>query len=177
MSLLDLHLLGSSTLRTRSVEVAAVDEGLRQLIDDLFLTMDTAKGVGLAANQVGITKRVAVVDAESDRFVMVNPIITSAEGRQRAEEGCLSIPEVYGDVTRAERIVLEATDREGRRYTKEAEGLVARAIQHEIDHLDGILFIDHLSALKRQILLARWKKENRGKAVTKSLQPPPSPKK
>ncbi len=177
MSLLDLHLLGSSTLRTRSVEVAAVDEALRQLIDDLFLTMDTAKGVGLAANQVGITKRVAVVDAESDRFVMVNPIITSAEGRQRAEEGCLSIPEVYGDVTRAERIVLEATDREGRRYTKEAEGLVARAIQHEIDHLDGILFIDHLSALKRQILLARWKKENRGKAVTKSLQPPPSPKK
>jgi len=171
MALRDLHLLGSPVLRTRSRNVETVDEDMRRFITDLFETMDAAKGIGLAANQVGVPRRVAVVDAEGTRFAMVNPVITSAEGRARAEEGCLSIPELYGDVTRAERIVLEAIDEEGQRFTLEAQGLVARCIQHEIDHLDGILFVDHLSPLKRQLLLARYKKDHRGEDVIKPVKP------
>jgi len=169
MSLLDLHLLGSPVLRTRSDEIPEVDDELRQFIDDLFETMDAAKGVGLAANQVGVARRVAVVGIEDERFAMVNPVIVSAEGRSRGEEGCLSIPDLYAEVTRPARIVLEAIDREGKPYRRELEGHVARAVQHEIDHLDGILFLDHVSMLKRQMLLKRWKKEHRGEAVVKKV--------
>jgi peptide deformylase len=169
MPVRDIHLLGSSALRTRCAEIPAVDESVRQLIDDLFETMDAAKGVGLAANQVGVTQRVAVVGVEQERFAMVNPVIASAEGRARAEEGCLSIPELYGEVTRPERIVLEAIDREGNRYRRELDGYLARAVQHEIDHLDGILFLDHLSLLKRELLLRKWKKGNRGGALTRKV--------
>jgi len=171
MTIRDLHLLGSQVLRERSPEIAAVDDAVRDLIDDLYETMDAAKGVGLAANQIGLARRVAVVDAEGRRFAMVNPVIRSAEGRDKAEEGCLSIPELYADVTRPDRIVLEALDRDGEPFSLEAEGLVARAIQHEIDHLDGILFIDHLSPLKRQLLVSRWKREHRGEGTLKALGP------
>jgi peptide deformylase len=171
MAVRDLHLLGSPVLRQQSAEVALVDSAVRRFIDDLFETMDAAKGVGLAANQVGTATRIAVVGVQEERFVMVNPVIVSAEGRDRAEEGCLSIPDAYGEVTRPERIVLEAVDRNGQPYRKEASGLLARAIQHEVDHLDGILFIDHLGALKRQLLVARWKKEHRGEGVIKTIRP------
>ncbi|HKP30140.1 MAG TPA: peptide deformylase [Gemmatimonadales bacterium] len=171
MALRDLHLLGSPVLRTRSKNIEAIDDEVRGFIADLFETMDAAKGIGLAANQVGIARRVAVVDVEGQRFAMINPVIRSAEGRSRAEEGCLSIPELYGDVTRPDRIVLEATDEQGKPFTLEASGLVARCIQHEIDHLDGILFVDHLSPLKRQLLLARYKKDHRGEDVIKPLKP------
>jgi peptide deformylase len=123
--------------------------------------MDAARGVGLAANQVGVARRVAVVDADDDRFEMIDPVVLESDGRASAEEGCLSIPDVYGDVGRSERIVIEATDRHGNRYRKEATGLKARAIQHEIDHLDGILFLDHLSLVKRQMLLARYRREHK----------------
>jgi len=173
MAILDLHLLGSPVLRQRSDEVAAVDAELRQFIDDLFETMATAKGVGLAANQVGVARRVAVVGVEGERLALVNPVLLSAEGRAREEEGCLSVPEVYGEVERPERIMLEALGADGTPYRREASGLLARAIQHEIDHLDGILFFDHLSLLKRQRLLARYKKEHRGEAIIKSLRPEP----
>lgn len=171
MAVRDLHLLGSPVLRQQSAEVSELTAEVRRFIDDLFETMDAAKGVGLAANQVGVATRIAVVGVQDERLVMVNPVIVSAEGKERAEEGCLSIPEVYGDVTRPERIVLEATDREGKPYRLEASGLLARAIQHEVDHLDGILFIDHLGALKRQLLVARWKKEHRGEGVIKTIRP------
>ncbi len=171
MAVRDLHLLGSPVLRQQSAEVPELTAEVRQFIDDLFETMDAAKGVGLAANQVGVATRIAVVGIEDERLVMVNPVIVSAEGRDRAEEGCLSIPEVYGEVTRPERIVLEAVDRDGKPYRREAGGLLARAIQHEVDHLDGILFIDHLGALKRQLLVARWKKEHRGEGVIKTIRP------
>jgi peptide deformylase len=170
MSLRDLHLLGSAVLRQRSAEVAEVDDEVRQFIDDLFETMDAAKGVGLAANQVGVTRRVAVIDADGHRFAMVNPVVRSATGLSRAEEGCLSIPELYAEVTRPERIVLEALDRSGQPFTLEADGLVARAVQHEIDHLDGVLFIDHVSPLKRQLLVARYKKDHRGEPIIKTLK-------
>jgi peptide deformylase len=172
MSLFQLHLLGSPVLRQRSAEVPEVDDEVRRVIDDMFETMDAARGVGLAANQVGMTRRVAVIDAEGHRFAMVNPLIVEAEGRATAEEGCLSIPDIYGDVTRAERVVLEALDREGRPFRLAAEGLTARAIQHEIDHLDGILFLDHLGLMKRKVLLARWKREHKDDAsYLKEVQP------
>jgi peptide deformylase len=164
MSLLNLHLLGSPVLRQHSVPIQAVDDDVRRLIADMFETMDAAKGIGLAANQVGVARRIAVVDADEDRFVMVNPRIVEAEGRATAEEGCLSIPEIYGDVSRPDRVVIEALDAEGQPYRKEATGLKARAIQHEIDHLDGILFLDHLSLVKRQILLAKWRREHKDDA-------------
>jgi len=172
MSLRSLHLLGSPVLRQRSREVGAVDDEVRRLVDDMYETMDAARGVGLAANQVGVARRVAVVDADEDRFEMIDPVILESEGRAVAEEGCLSIPEIYGDVSRPERIVIEATDRDGTRYRKEATGLKARAIQHEIDHLDGILFLDHLSLIKRQMLLARYRREHKDDAgYTKEVQP------
>ncbi|NNG15245.1 MAG: peptide deformylase [Gemmatimonadales bacterium] len=162
MSLRPLHLLGSPPLRERSSEVATVDEDTRRFIDDLFKTMDAAKGVGLAANQVGVTTRIAVVDADGHRFAMVNPVIVEQEGKDVAEEGCLSIPDLYADVTRSTRVVLEALDRDGCPFRLEAEGLKARVIQHEIDHLDGILFVDRLSPLKRKLLVKRWRKSRKG---------------
>jgi peptide deformylase len=172
MSLRSLHLLGSPVLRQRSAEVGAVDDEVRRLVDDMFETMDAAKGVGLAANQVGVARRVAVVDADGDRFVMIDPVILETEGRSTAEEGCLSIPDVYGDVTRPERVVIEAVDQDGTRYRREATGLKARAIQHEIDHLDGILFLDHLSLVRRQMLLARYRREHKDDTGhTKEVQP------
>ncbi len=160
MSLRDLHLLGSPVLREASKPVAVVDEAVRQFIADLFETMYAAKGVGLAANQVGVATRIAVVDAEDVRLVLVNPKIVEASGKETGEEGCLSIPELYGDVTRPDRVVVEALDEQGQPWRRELTGLPARAVQHEIDHLDGILFLDHLSLLKRKRLLARWKKEH-----------------
>ncbi|HEY7026718.1 MAG TPA: peptide deformylase [Gemmatimonadales bacterium] len=160
MSLLPLHLLGSPVLRERSAEVTTVDDEVRQFVDDLFETMHAAKGVGLAANQVGVARRIAVVETEEERLVLINPVILDAEGRDTEEEGCLSIPKVYADVTRPEKVVLEATDRDGNRYTRTLDGLAARAVQHEIDHLDGILFVDHLGLLKRKRILSKWKKEH-----------------
>ena len=171
MSLLDLHLLGSPVLRSQSEEVEEVDDEVRKFIDDLFESMDAAKGIGLAANQVGVTRRVAVVDTQGTRLAMVNPVIVSAEGRSKGEEGCLSIPDLYADVTRPDHIVLEAMDREGKKYRLEADGLLARAIQHEIDHLDGILFVDYLSPLKRKLLVTRWKKDHQGEDLIKPLSP------
>ena len=172
MSLLPLHLLGSPVLRQRSGELGAVDDDARRLIDDMFETMDAARGVGLAANQVGVDRRIAVIDAEGRRFAMVNPVIVEAEGRTTAEEGCLSIPEIYGDVTRPEQVVLEALDRDGKPFRLAAEGLTARAIQHELDHLDGILFLDHLGLMKRKVLLARWKREHKDDtSYLKEVQP------
>jgi peptide deformylase len=148
-------------LRQHSPEVKTVNDEVRRLVEDMFETMDAAKGIGLAANQVGVSRRVAVVDVDGDRFAMIDPRIVETEGRAVAEEGCLSIPDIYADVTRPDRVVIEALDSAGNRYRKEATGLKARAIQHEIDHLDGILFLDHLSLIKRQMLLARWRREHK----------------
>ncbi len=160
MTIRDLHLLGSPVLREASAPVKTVDEETRRFIADLFETMYAAKGVGLAANQVGVARRVAVIDADGHKLALVNPRIAAASGEEVAEEGCLSIPDIYGEVTRPDRVVLEALDQEGRPYTVELDGLAARAVQHEIDHLDGILFLDHLSPLKRKRILAKWKKEH-----------------
>jgi peptide deformylase len=162
-------------LRQHSAEVGQVDDEVRRLVDDMFETMDAAKGVGLAANQVGVARRVAVVDADGERFAMIDPVIVETEGSATAEEGCLSIPEIYGDVTRPDRVVIEAHDRQGNPYRLDATGLKARAIQHEIDHLDGILFLDHLSLIKRQMLLAKWRREHKDDSgYTKEVQAAPA---
>lgn len=161
MGLLPLHLYGSPVLREQSAEIEVVDDEIRQFVADLFETMHASKGIGLAANQVGVAKRVAVVEVDGDRVVLINPEIMGTEGRGTAEEGCLSVPEIYADVSRPEGIVVEATDENGGRYRREVSGLIARAIQHEIDHLDGILFLDHLGPLKRRMLITRYRKEHR----------------
>jgi len=117
-----------------------------------------------------------VVDVDGDRFALVNPRIIESEGRDVAEEGCLSIPDIYADVTRPDRIVVEALDANGIPYRKEATGLKARAIQHEIDHLDGILFLDHLSLIKRQMLMAKWRREHKDDAsFIKEVSAAPAP--
>jgi peptide deformylase len=175
MTVLRLHLLGSPVLRQHSTEVKVVDHDVRRLVDDMLETMDAAKGLGLAANQVGVARRVAVVDVDGDRFAMIDPRIVESEGRATAEEGCLSIPEIYADVTRPDRVVLEALDADGNLYRKDATGLKARAIQHEIDHLDGILFLDHLSLIKRQMLMAKWRREHKDDAgYTKEVSAAPA---
>ncbi len=163
MSLRPLHLLGSPVLRERAVEVGSVDAEVETLVRDLFDTMQAAEGVGLAANQIGATRRVAVVDVgDGEPVTLIDPVVVEQYGKERGEEGCLSIPELYGEVDRATRVVVEVTTAEGGRTRVEATDLKARAIQHEIDHLDGVLFIDHLSPLKRRLLLNKWRRLRKG---------------
>jgi len=174
-----LHLLGSPVLRQPATPVAAVDDEVRRLVDDLFDTMRAAKGVGLAANQVGVARRVAVVDVGEEfppPLVLVNPrIVKLSDASETAEEGCLSIPDIYGDVERPLAVTVVALDRDGRPYSVELSGFKARATQHEIDHLDGILFLDHLSAVKRHLLVAKWKKARKGQAgYLKDVTPEPA---
>ena len=166
MAIRAIHLLGSPVLRERAREVASIDGEVRRLVEDLFETMRADKGIGLAANQVGETIRVAVVDVgDDDPIVLLNPEIIEREGTTRAEEGCLSIPEIFADVDRADRIVVETTNLDdGERRRIEANDLKSRAIQHEIDHLDGILFLDRLSPLKRRMLTKKWQKLRKGQS-------------
>jgi peptide deformylase len=159
--------------------VARVDDEVRRLVDDLFETMRAARGVGLAANQVGVARRVAVVDVGDDdpgQLVLINPVIVSrSDDVDTAEEGCLSVPDVFGDVERPAAVVVEALDRDGLPWRAEVRGYKARAVQHEIDHLDGVLFLDHLSAVKRGLLVAKWKRSRKGKTgYVKEVTPEPA---
>lgn len=163
MSLRPIHLLGSPVLRQRATEVSDVDDDVRNLVRDLFDTMHADSGIGLAANQVGVAQRVAVVQTdEDDPVVLIDPVIVEREGKVRGEEGCLSIPDIFADVDRSGRIVVETTTVDGERTQVEATDLLARVIQHEIDHLDGILFLDHLSPLKRRMLMQKWRRLRKG---------------
>jgi peptide deformylase len=166
MAVREIRLLGDPVLRQKAEPVAEVDDEIRHLIADMFETMYDADGVGLAAPQVGVSLRVIVVDPRDESvppFALVNPeIVERAEEVERGEEGCLSIPGLREIVERSARVVVEGLDRDGLPRRIEAEGLVARILQHEIDHLDGILFIDRLSPLKRQMLLRRWQKVKPG---------------
>jgi peptide deformylase len=159
MALLDIRVLGDPILREETVPVSEVTDELRTLIANMFETMHAAKGIGLAAPQVGRTERLTVIDVDGAEFVLINPEIVEREGSAKGEEGCLSIPDVYADVERATRVVVRALDRDGKPFEVEAEDLLARCMQHEIDHLFGTLFIDHLSVLKRRSALAKWTKE------------------
>ncbi|GAC1513840.1 MAG: peptide deformylase [Gemmatimonadaceae bacterium] len=158
MSLLELVVLGDPILRRETRPVEQVTDELRRLADDMLETMYTAQGIGLAAPQVGRFERLAVVHVseEDEAIVLVNPQIVVREGTARGEEGCLSIPEVYADVERAARVVVTYLDRGGRRSEIDASDLLGRCLQHEIDHLDGKLFIDYLSVLKRRSAMQKW---------------------
>ena len=159
MSILDIRVLGDPILRQATTPVAAVTDELRKLVADMFDTMHHARGIGLAAPQVGRSERLAVVEVDSERFVLINPEIVSREGRAKGEEGCLSIPDIYADVERPKSVTVRALDESFQPYEIEATDLLARCIQHEIDHLDGKLFLDYLSVLKRTAALAKWKIE------------------
>ena len=159
MAVLPIHVLGSSVLRQETTPVTAVTPELLKLADDMFDTMHAASGVGLAAPQVGRTERLAVVEVEGERHVLFNPEIISEEGSIKWEEGCLSIPEIYGDVTRAARVVVRAMGRDGAALEVAGQELLGVCLQHEIDHLHGRLFIDHLSFLKKRKAMALWEEE------------------
>ena len=156
MALLDIYVLGSPILRQETTPVERMTDELRRLTDDMFETMHAAKGIGLAAPQIGRQERLAVIDIENNPIVVVNPQIILSEGSAKGEEGCLSIPEIFGDVDRATRITVRALDREGEPFELEATDLLARCLQHEIDHLHGKLFIDYLSFLKRRAAMSKW---------------------
>jgi peptide deformylase len=160
VTLLPIRVFGDPILREDTVPVTGFGPELQRLIDDMFETMYAARGIGLAAPQVGRSEFLAVVDVDESPLVVVNPeIVSTSSATDKAEEGCLSIPEVYGDVVRPSSIVIRALDRDGRPYEMEASGLLARCLQHEIDHLHGRLFVDYLSILKRRSALAKWAKE------------------
>jgi len=150
-------------LSTRSTEVSAIDGNVRRLVADMVETMHAAPGVGLAANQVGVTHRVAVVDLSvgkdaSQLIVLINPRVLSTGGSLIEEEGCLSIPGITEMVERPARVGVEALNLDGKPFRVSGEGLLARALVHEIDHLDGILFFEHLSALKRRLIRRKIQK-------------------
>ncbi len=152
-------------LRTRAAPVETVDDEVRQLIDDMLETMYDASGIGLAATQVDVHRRVVVMDVSDERntpLVLINPEYTPiGEERELLSEGCLSIPEYYAEVPRALKVHLKALDRDGTPYELEADGLLAHCIQHEYDHLEGVLFVDYLSALKRERILKKMQKRQK----------------
>jgi peptide deformylase len=159
VSILDIRVLGDPVLRKPTKRVTEVSDELRELIADMFETMYAAEGIGLAAPQVGRSERLAVVDVEGKKFTLINPEIVTTNGSpDKAEEGCLSIPEIYGDVERPAEVTIRATDENGNQYEASANELLGRCFQHEIDHLDGKLFIDYLSPLKRKAALSKWEK-------------------
>ena len=162
--MLEIRVLGDPVLRKRADEIESVDGELRELAERMFETMYTAEGVGLAAPQVGVSRRLFVVDiqeSEHERHAVVNPVIVDRSGSERAEEGCLSLPGLSAEVERSVQIVMEGEDLDGRPLRIEASGLLARVIQHEIDHLDGVLFIDRLSPIKRRMLLTKWRRQQK----------------
>ena len=164
MALLPILEFPDPRLRTRARPVEAVDATLARLIDDMFETMYAAPGIGLAATQVDRHIRLVVMDVSEDKTeprVFINPEIVSKEGVQVYQEGCLSVPGIFADVERADRIRLRARDREFREYELEADGLLAVCIQHELDHLEGKVFVDYLSPFKREQVRKRLDKARR----------------
>jgi len=154
---------GDPVLEKPSEPVTVFDDELRKLVEDMFASMYEAHGVGLAAPQIGISKRIAVIDVTfkenpGERLVLVNPTIIHTEGKQAGQEGCLSLPEFREKVTRANRVTVRAQDLEGKFFEKTGEELLARAFLHETDHLNGKLFISHVSALKRDLIKRKIRK-------------------
>ncbi len=151
-------------LRNKAQPVRGVDAGVRRLVDDMFETMYAAPGIGLAAIQVDVPLRVIVIDISDGHdspLCLINPEILEREGEEQMEEGCLSVPGFFEEVSRAERVRVRALDREGQPFEIDTDGLLAVCIQHEIDHLDGKLFVDYISSLKRQRIRRRLEKEQR----------------
>jgi len=151
-------------LRKKAKAVTEVTDDIRQLADDMLETMYEAPGIGLAATQINVQKRLVVIDISQDRtepYIFINPEIMSKEGEREHEEGCLSVPDSYEVVTRADTVRVKALDRDGNPFEVDADELLATCIQHEIDHLDGKLFVDYLSNLKRQRIKKRLEKQQK----------------
>lgn len=169
MALLEILHHPDPRLRQKAHPVTAFDAEFQRLIEDMFETMYDAPGVGLAATQVGVPLRVAVMDVSEDksaRIVIANPEILASEDVQDMEEGCLSVPDFKDTIKRFNKLHLRALDRDGKPFEIDAEGLVAQCIQHEIDHLDGKLYIDYLSSLKRDRITKKLTKEARGRRAS-----------
>jgi peptide deformylase len=154
---------GDPVLETPAVPITRFDDDLKKLVEDMFESMYAAHGVGLAAPQIGISKRIAVIDVTfkedpDSKLVLVNPEIIHTEGKQRGSEGCLSLPEFREDVTRAARVTARAQNADGEFFEVTGEELLARALQHETDHLNGRLYISHISALKRDLMKRKIRK-------------------
>lgn len=164
MAILEILEYPDPRLRQVAKPVEHVDESIRRLVDDMAETMYRAPGIGLAAVQVNVTKRIVVLDIsenKDDLQVFINPVITAREGEQQAEEGCLSVPGVYALVDRAARVTVRALDRAGEPFELDTEDTLAVCVQHEIDHLDGKVFVDYLSRLKQGRIRKRLQKERR----------------
>lgn len=167
MSVLNILEFPDPRLRTRAAPVTVFDDPLRQFVADLFETMYAANGVGLAATQVNVHRHVLVIDMSEERnqpLVLINAEIMEKEGSQVYQEGCLSFPGIYADVTRALKVKVRSHDVDGKEFTYEAEGPLAVAVQHELDHLAGKVFVDYLSPLKRSLLLKRLEKHRKASA-------------
>ena len=172
MAQLEILHFPDSRLRTRAKPVESVDGRIRTLVRDMFETMYAAPGIGLAATQVNFHRRVLVIDISESKdspLALINPTILKREGKIETEEGCLSVPGVYEPVHRAEQIRVEALDRDGKRFEMNADGLLAVCIQHEMDHLEGKLFVDYLSTLKRQRIRKKLEKQRRSEPTPEGL--------
>jgi len=166
MALLDILHFPDPRLRKKATPIKEVTDKIRQLADDMLETMYDAPGVGLAAVQINVQKRLVVIDTSEDKstpLVFINPEIIKKQGEREHEEGCLSVPEAYEIVTRADTVRVKALDRNGEPFELDADELLATCIQHEIDHLDGKLFVDYLSNLKRQRIKKRLEKQQKQK--------------
>ncbi|NTU41564.1 MAG: peptide deformylase [Nitrospirales bacterium] len=164
MSILEIKKYPEDVLKKKSLPVSVIDDSLQRLIDDMIETMHAAPGIGLAAPQVGVSQRVIVLDLSSDEekhpvIALINPEILEAGGLTDSEEGCLSIPEYSTTIKRANKVGVKGLDREGKEVVIEAEGLLARALQHEIDHLEGLLIVDRMSSIKREFFRKRYLKQ------------------
>ncbi|MGD8910290.1 MAG: peptide deformylase [Chromatiales bacterium] len=171
MAILDILHFPDPRLRNKAKPVAQVDDSIRRLVDDLLETMYQAPGIGLAATQVNVAKRVVVIDLSEEKnepLCLINPEILEKDGIEQMEEGCLSVPGIFEQVTRANKIRVRALDRQGNSFETEADGLLAVCIQHELDHLEGKLFVDYLSSLKRQRIRKKLEKESRQPVATAS---------
>ncbi|MCP1660051.1 peptide deformylase [Neisseria perflava] len=164
MALLNILQYPDERLHTVAKLVENIDERIQTLVKDMFETMYEARGIGLAATQIDVHERIVVMDLTEDRSeprVFINPVILEKDGETTYEEGCLSVPGIYDTVTRAERVKVEALNEQGEKYTLEADGLLAICIQHEIDHLNGIVFVEHLSQLKQGRIRTKLKKRQK----------------
>jgi peptide deformylase len=164
MALLPILQYPDPRLHKVAKSVASVTEQTRKLIKDMAETMYAAPGVGLAATQVDVHERIVVIDVSeehNDLKVLINPVLLNAEGEEESEEGCLSVPGIYEKVTRAEHVIVKALDENGKEFQLEADGLLAVCIQHEMDHLQGKVFVEHLSHLKQTRIRAKLKKQRR----------------
>ena len=173
MAVLQIRHMGDPVLRKKAAPVEEFTAEIGKLIEDMIETMYIGQGLGLAANQVGVLKRILVFDNIEagygmDPQALINPEIVAAEGCVKDEEGCLSIPEIKDLVERSEKITVTGLDHSGQEVKIEAEGLQARIFQHEIDHLDGILFVDRLGAVKKDLAMSRWKKVKKELEAEKS---------